>query len=191
MICIIAPVAPGIIAGALKSHDGRIPEIQHPSFECLEILGFPSLIVTHQFCSLCKFISIKTSCKSEVSVATDTFAGVGPSHQYINGMFGARFISFYLPTECILISDGCTTGSIDIILTRATATDDGFYWPCCTGRLCKFCILQDVISLGHLLITGSQLCLDAFEVGIGMQTSRMAETTVGIIGRHQFCICEN
>src|SRR5574344_571472 len=91
-----------------------------------------------------------------------------------------RRITADFPAECILISHGCTTGCIDIILAACSTTYNGFYWPCSHIRLCIGIARQYIVSLGNCSITSSKGCLHSVKILLRVQTSRMNETSVVI-----------
>ena len=86
---------------------------EHPTYKILvtlEVCGFPSLIVAHQFPRVGKRIAGKSRSQGVIVVPADVLTGSCPGVQVLDGFSGIFFIPGNLPFECELI------GRVRIIL---------------------------------------------------------------------------
>ena len=109
-------IFPCSISSTQELHGCRVPHIENPLLELIEIALAPTGIVAHEFCSLCELIAVETCSQSPVAVAADIFGGSCPLHQHLHGMFGASLVTFNLPSQSILIGNGGPTCGIDVVL---------------------------------------------------------------------------
>ena len=128
-------ILPRTIATTQEIDVARIPNLEHPLLELIEIIATPSLIITHQFSSLRKLITIKTCCQCPIGITTYQLTTSCPCHQDTHGSRGISLGAFYFPTERILVSHRSTTCCIQVILTRSSTTNDSLYGICLGTRL--------------------------------------------------------
>ena len=142
-----------------------------------KLLAAPTLVVAHQLSGLSKSVAIETSSQGIVRVAAYGLRCPSPRHEYAHGGIGTVRVVLNLPAQGVLIGHGCTTGGIHVVLAR-TAAHNGFRRIRLHRRLGIFCILQNIVCCGDTFVAGSQLRLNAVEVGLCVQSARMDESAV-------------
>ena len=173
-----ACIFPCAISATKETDATWIPQLKHPLLELDEVLAFPSFIVAHEFGCLSKLITVEPEGKACVAITRHLGGGVAPIHEHIHSVTCTRLVAFNLPTESILIGDGCTTGCIDVVFARTTSTDNGYNWIGGCARLCIGCRLEHLISSCDGWVAISQLLLDAVEVCLRVQATRMLESSI-------------
>ena len=149
--------------------------------ELLELLTAPAIVVAHQLGCLGELVAIEATGEGVITVAADVFCRVGPSHEDAHGGLGVGLGACYLPTKRILVGHGCTTAGVHIVLARTATTDDDFDGIGLGRRLgigsrgqTGVCRLDCSVALG-------QLCSDAVEVGLRVETAGMDKAAVGVV----------